>query len=247
MCGLNIAEMILKHLINRDEMQNIIYILIILYLTFNFSHGKTKGNPGSNRYLVGFESRIDPDSRKAIIDRYDGTIIKELHGYSFPVYLVEIKQVATDSIHSADILNKLEHESGIMYVSTHEKNENTDLYPSNPVRQGDFRISKPQNSKHASNIKPLTTNVYEEIISLHIPELHDIAVKSQTRKKSFKYNTVFEISIDKKGMVKYVRIVKSSIHNAGLRKKLRDCIYNWKDFPERTAPETLKVTFKLDM
>ncbi len=232
-------------------MRSIIFILIIIIMTVNLGFGGGPENSTFNQFLIGFEKRIDPAARKALLDRYQGTIIKEINGYSFPVYLVEINRVSIDSMNPADLLDKLEQESGIMYVSLREKNDDKkeilDVYPSNPPRQGDFRISKPQTSKYASNYKPQTANSYEEIISLHIPELHNIAMKSNTTKKSAKYNSVFEISIDKKGMVTYVHIVKSSIHDAGLRKKLRDFIYSWNDFPERTAPETLKVTFKFDM
>lgn len=180
-------------------MRSIKYILILVFITVNLGLSGGPENPALNQFLIGFEKRIDPAARKALLDRYQGTIIKEINGYSFPVYLVEINRVSTDSMNPANVLDKLEHESGIMYVSLREKNDDEkeilDVYPTNPLRQGDFRITKPQTSKYASNYKPQTANSYEEIISLHIPELHKIAMKSNTNKKSARYNSVFEISI----------------------------------------------------
>ncbi|MGD9899215.1 MAG: hypothetical protein AB7T22_08830 [Calditrichaceae bacterium] len=232
-------------------MRNYILILILLILTLDTNYGGDIDKSGPNRFLIGFEKRIDTTARKALLDRYQGKIIKEVNGFSFPVYLVEINRGSRADINPADILDQLECESGIMYVSIQENNsgekEVPEGFPSNPQRQGDFRITKPQSSKYASNFKPQTANSYEEVISHHLPELRHVAVQSGPHEKSDKYNTVFEISLDKKGIVTYVRIVKSNISDAGLRKKLREFIYSWNDFPERTAPETLKVTFKFEI
>lgn len=232
-------------------MKTLRFIFIILLLTVSGYSTDTNPNSSdpneqfnSNRLYVAFEDKTSGSRFANIVDRFSGKIIKELNSFSFPVYLVEISETSGELNSLKKTINKLENEPGVIFVSDGKNDKSLmNIEKASVSRQGGFGISKPNKITTTTHLQN-TTNNFHGIILNHFPGLYSCIEKHNRLVKKIKISVLYEITIDKKGGVKRVRLLKGNIKDPKIRKCLKTKISAWKDFPRRSDPQDLTVKFK---
>jgi hypothetical protein len=173
-------------------------------------------------------------------------VIEELRDFDYPVFLVKVKNTLSPHLFQKQILPKIEKQNGVHFVSLKRNDMHTlpmmEVKSASIQRQGSMRICAPKNISYDFTKSTGFKNTYHEILQHHLPGL-----RSQISHRLVNVPdiyAVFELDLNREGEVKHVRILANNITNPDIRKRLKEKIYSWKDFPRRSNDDLVTIRFK---
>lgn len=225
-----------------------IFVITVQLISANthMERGEPAENAKEHQFYIGFKSNQPLAKCTKTISRFSGTVIEELRDFDYPVFLVKVENSLSPHLFRKQILPKIEKQNGVHFVSMKRNDIQTlpmmEVESASIHRRGSLRISAPKNISYDFTKSTGFKNTYHEILQRHLPGL-----RSQISHRHVNLPdiyAVFELDLNREGEVKQVRILANNIMNPDIRKRLKEKIYSWKDFPRRSNDDLVTLRFK---